>query len=515
MALYFGVVVDKGDSNLFRLDGSARSDICVAGLVVGIVQREVGQSVEVVLQVRISVFGQRCAVLRVGRIQSHRHLVGIGHTIGISVNSIFLSFAQSQRGVTTIGVARSRSDGIGASLESDVCGRVDDARSARSIGGSATTERGHAITSATRLIHQTLVLLVIAGQVGTGTSRHVGHFLIGLFGGHRFVARQGIGYLVENVIPVVDRHVQGRGRSAESCQVVVVDGGETGIAPVAARWSVVAGEFELVARQIPFAHLAGIVARRVEEMAVAAAVHFGGWTRAEIVVPHIDAVVGMQVLGRVGKERGIELSAVVTQVSAAPVVEHVVGKVAVNVAVVGILLALLAWQPSICLAYAIESGRTTIAVGNQDVVHVRVVAAPLHGKGTTRVVTRGLDIVTMIESFAHDTILNGRGVVVEHGETLLHAPRHGAMVQQDVGGILDVQSRITLVAASLLGGDVASAETHITDNVVAAVDDYRIARHADATARSTLSQDGYVRVVSLEFAVQVDRTIHGKEDGAR
>ena len=155
-------------------------------------------------------------------------------------------------------------------------------------------------------------------------------------------------------------------------------------------------------------------------------------------------------------------------------------------------------------AHAIEADGAVVAVGDEAVVHGRVLAAPLCGVGT-----HTLGVETVIEAFADDAPLDGGVVGVVGGQTLLHRPGQRAVIDDDVLGVLHVE-----------GGDArcrhfAGTEADVAqdDIVVTQVD--VVACYADAAAGGGLSEDGDVVVQELQLGGEANGAADLEEDGAR
>ena len=115
------------------------------------------------------------------------------------------------------------------------------------------------------------------------------------------------------------------------------------------------------------------------------------------------------------------------------------------------------------------------------------------------------------QALANDAPLEGEiAVVVERG-TLVGAPTHGTMVDDDVAVMFETIHRIV----AFLFDVSPHARADETDNHVVGRHAEGVVFQANAVARSCLSGDGEVAVVDFQRLSQFDNAAHGKHDGAR
>ena len=215
-------------------------------------------------------------------------------------------------------------------------------------------------------------------------------------------------------------------------QVVGIDLTEHVVFPDIAGGCPLAAELKHVAAEVPLANTIAIGSSH--EIAAARGVVLGGGPRPEVVVNHVGAVVAVAAL---------VVLAAIDAVGLAPVVDDVVDKLIVHMAVVG------------AGTHAVEARRAVVAAGKEAVVQRAVLATPLGGIGAC-----ALAVARVVESLGEDAPLHGSIIRIVHGQVLLHGPREGAVVQNDVVAVLNIEHGHTAIR------QVAGTETDVAHNAV-------------------------------------------------
>ena len=151
---------------------------------------------------------------------------------------------------------------------------------------------------------------------------------------------------------------------------------------------------------------------------------------------------------------------------------------------------------------AVEARRAVVATGKEAVVQRAVLATPLGGVGACT-----LGVARVVESLGEDAPLHSGVVGVVHSEVLLHGPREGAVVQNNVVAVLDVEHRHAVF------GQVAGAEAQVAHDAVGG-ELHLVACQTDAAARCRLSGYGDVGLAT-QARRQVDGACHLEEHRAR
>lgn len=118
-------------------------------------------------------------------------------------------------------------------------------------------------------------------------------------------------------------------------------------------------------------------------------------------------------------------------------------------------------------------------------------------------------MVAVVKRFAEDTPLHGGIFVVVHGDVFLYRPTERAVVDDNVGSILNIERRFVALVA------VAHAETQVADDIVVAREVDASSRDADTVARCRLSGKGDVAAVYFEHLFEVDTTRSAEYDSDR
>ena len=128
------------------------------------------------------------------------------------------------------------------------------------------------------------------------------------------------------------------------------------------------------------------------------------------------------------------------------------------------------------------------------------------------VAVRPFGVQTHAQTLGDDAPLHREVVVgIERG-TFVGTPGDGAVVDDDVVAETSAEG---IGSVGLLGRErpVAHAETHISDDDIAARYRYRIAGHTDSVARRALSGDGQVAARDVQAAVELYRTRYLEKNG--
>ena len=151
-----------------------------------------------------------------------------------------------------------------------------------------------------------------------------------------------------------------------------------------------------------------------------------------------------------------------------------------------------------------QSRRAALIVGHQVVVVRRSAAAPVAAVAVSTFRVSGV-----LQALAGDAPLHGDVLAAVHRQALVDAPRHGAVVDDDVVMVHRTQS-VAFVVGHIL---VAQSEAHVAHDDVVAAHRYGIVGHADAVAGRRLSQE---RLVALDgqSARQVDGAADVEDDDA-
>ena len=119
-----------------------------------------------------------------------------------------------------------------------------------------------------------------------------------------------------------------------------------------------------------------------------------------------------------------------------------------------------------------------------------------------------LRVTGIVECLLDHAPLNGEVGGCRDAETLVDAPRDGAVIHDDVVGIVEAEA-VALMESHL---PLSEAEAHVTDDGILAGDGDGIVGKADAIARSRLSEDSKVAAVEVERRREVNGTADGKGD---
>ena len=437
------------------------------GIALGI-NIAVGHPVQEQLQIGVAAGRQPLAVAGIMGIQPHLRLVGVGQTVAVAVHDVAVVAVRLQAGIAgdvnllvVLGiVALVECHEVVVLLQGDVVGGIDDAHATRQAATLFPAGKLR-VDGAGSLSQDAGIHLVVAGQRGSGLlydglERCLGTLVLQAAPLHHRL--QDI--LVIGALRVADT-LQVEGTLAavadEAVQVVGIDLPEHVVFPDVAGGSPLAAELKHIAAEVPLADTIAI--RRSHEIAVARGIVLGGRSRPEVVVNHIGTVVAVAAL---------VVLAAIDAVGLAPVVDDIIDKLVVHMTVMG------------AGTDAVEARRAVVAAGKQAVVQCAVLAAPL---GSIRTGTLG--VARVVEALREDAPLDGGIVGVIHRQVLLHRPREGAMVQDDVVDVLHVEHRHALV------GQVAGTEADMAHDAVGA-ELHLVASQADAAAGCRLSGDGGV-----------------------
>ena len=138
-----------------------------------------------------------------------------------------------------------------------------------------------------------------------------------------------------------------------------------------------------------------------------------------------------------------------------------------------------------------------VVMQNQIVVERCALATP-----DTAVAVRALVVHRVAQALAQDAPLHREVLVVVERRTLVGAPRHRAVVQNDV---LLVASPDGVVLGRFL---VAHSEADEADDDVVGADIGRIVLEADAVAGSRLARNGHIAILDAELRLQFDSARH-------
>ena len=419
----------------------------------------------------------------------------IGHAVEVGVKRDGVTFYHTQEGVGGDCV-RTHKERVHAA-EGEVVLRVDDAQ----FGCVCRTYK-NGVDDAGSFVQQAGIFFVQTRQLCSSTSANRDKRIVGALQiefGRGVLLFEDIQLVVLLVaVQAVQRESAGTHTFLETPEVAVVDLLEAFVRPevVGGIVEFVAG-LKLVSAQVPTSVVFLFVA--LHEIA---RTEFGcqcGRSGPEVVVNHVDMIISHGFAELVLVDRGVILAAV-ERVGFAPVVDDVVGELAVHKRVV-VVVSLVNLGVA---ANTVETRCAVEAIGDETMVHGAVLASPLR-----RVRATTFFILAVVESFADNRPLDCCGVGVIGGDALFHGPCEGTVVDDDVAGVLHIQCRATL------GHHVACTETDMTDDDVGLADVEVVARQADSSARGALARDGDVGVLEFEYTGEVDRSADLEEDGSR
>ena len=163
----------------------------------------------------------------------------------------------------------------------------------------------------------------------------------------------------------------------------------------------------------------------------------------------------------------------------------------------------------------VDTGVAAVVVGQDVVVEGGVLAAP---EAAIAVISLRVKFA-VLHGLGDQAPLEGEILVAIEGSRLVHAPTHGAVVQDHV---IQVTAPDAVLAVGLAGCDVgfrprrlvAQAETDEPDDDVGSLQVHRIVLQADAVARSRLARDGEVALGNLEVGLELDDAGDVEDDGA-
>ena len=118
------------------------------------------------------------------------------------------------------------------------------------------------------------------------------------------------------------------------------------------------------------------------------------------------------------------------------------------------------------------------------------------------VAVSALGVTAVDQALCHEAPLHGGVPIAQHRQTLVDAPRHGAMVDDPV---LPVEAAKTVPAVGTVLEHIliAQTEAHVAHDDIGARDVTGIVGHADTVARSGLSGNGHI-AWNAEGRFQVD-----------
>ena len=166
----------------------------------------------------------------------------------------------------------------------------------------------------------------------------------------------------------------------------------------------------------------------------------------------------------------------------------------------------------------VDAGVPAVVMGQDVMVEGGVLAAP---EAAIAVIPLRVELA-VLHGLGNQAPLHGEILVAVEGSRLVHAPAHGAVVQDDMVQITapDAVLAVGLAGLDLGGGPgslVTEPETQETDDhVIGTLGQIRrIVFEADTVAGSRLARNGQIAFGDFEVGLQFDRAGHVEDNRER